>query len=103
MREKARFAPVERSHSEQGELLRAVRRIRRAANILSAGDRDHVMERRNAAIDAGERCRERRVRVDDRVKLRTGAINIAVKTPFSRWGKMTARLAIIRHRDNVRG
>ena len=49
-----------------------------------AGDGDHVVERRDAAVEAGERGGERRMRVDDRLHLGPRRVDRAVEAPFRR-------------------
>ena len=71
--EQARVAARKRGERVVGQRLRAERRVRRAPDVAAARDRDHVVERGNAAMQAGERRGERRVRVHDRMRVARAA------------------------------
>ncbi len=101
VREQARFPSVERGERGVGKLLCTKCSVRRAADVVAARHRDHVMERRYAAVEAGERRGERRMRVDDRRRLRPRAIDVAVEPPFARRLARAARNPALVHRDDV--
>ena len=65
---------------------------------------DHVVERGDGAAQAGQRGRERRVRVDDGADLGSAAVDVAVDAPFGRRREPAAHgVALPRHRDDRRG
>ena len=99
--EKACAAAVQRGDRMVGQLLRAERRVRRTADVAAARHRDHVVERRNAAVQARERRCERRMHVDDRADVTARAVDVAVESPFGRRQPRAARRAIDRHCDDV--
>ncbi len=55
------------------------------------------------AIEARERGRERRMRMDDRVHLGSRRVDVAVQPPFRRGRAASGDAAAVRHRDDVPG
>jgi hypothetical protein len=59
-------------------------RVRRDADGVAAGTRDHVMDRRNFEIHDGEDRRISRVGMDHRIDFGPGLEDVEVKSPLAR-------------------
>jgi hypothetical protein len=93
----------ERGDGMIGELLRAERRIGRAADGVTAGTGDHVVYRRNFQAHDGENRRIGRMGMNHRVHVRPCLQNVEVESPLARRALRRIETAVEPHIGDLLG
>jgi len=101
--EEAGFSVFERLDRIVRQFLCAERGIGRAADVVAACHRDHVMQTRDAFLQDRERGAEGRMGVDDGIDVIPVVDDVQMKPPFRRRHQITLIGAVRMHEDDVTG